>query len=140
MNKRVLSDLGDYLLAHREEIVGEWLRAVEQDSDISSSDYLKDKEALRDHLPGLCRNLAELLKSPQSNQTRTDVSRAARVHGKYRWLQGYRLGRIRLARVRVLLTAHLGPSASPRWVNTNEIALLRNGGRTKRKVSGKKEI
>ena len=91
MNKKVLSDLGDYLLAHREEIVGEWLRAVEQDPDISSSDYLKDKEALRDHLPGLCRNLAELLKSPQSDQTRTDVSRAARVHGKYRWLQGYKL-------------------------------------------------
>ena len=91
MNKKILSDLGDYLLAHREEIVGEWLRAVEQDPDISSSDYLKDKEALRDHLPGLCRNLAELLKSPQSDQTRTEVSRAARVHGKYRWLQGYRL-------------------------------------------------
>ena len=90
MNKKVLSDLGDYLLAHREEIVGEWLRAVEQDPDISSSDYLKE-EALRDHLPGLCQHLAELLKSPQSDQTRTDVSRAARVHGKYRWLQGYRL-------------------------------------------------
>ena len=91
MNKKILSDLGDYLLVHHEEIVGEWLRAVEQDPDISSVRHLKDKEALRDHLPGLCRNLAELLKSPQSNQTRTDVSRAARVHGKYRWLQGYRL-------------------------------------------------
>ena len=91
MNKKVLSDLGDYLLAHREEIVGEWLRAVEQNPDISSSDYLKDKEALRDHLPGLCRNLAELLKSPQSDQNRANVSRAARVHGKHRWRQGYRL-------------------------------------------------
>jgi hypothetical protein len=91
VNKKVLSDLGDYLLAHREEIVGEWLRAVEQDPDISSVGHLKDKEALRDHLPGLCRNLAELLKSPRSDQTRTEVSRAARVHGKYRWLQGYRL-------------------------------------------------
>ena len=91
MNKKILSDLGDYLLAHRDEIVGEWLRAVEQDPDISSVGHLKDKEALRDHLPGLCRNLAELLKSPQSDQTRTEVSRAARVHGKYRWLQGYRL-------------------------------------------------
>ena len=91
MNKKVLSDLGDYLLAHREEIVGEWLRAVEQDPDISSVGHLKDKEALRDHLPGLCRNLAELLKSPQSDQKRAEVSRAARVHGKYRWLQGYRL-------------------------------------------------
>ena len=85
MNKKILSDLGDYLLAHREEIVGEWLRAVEQNPDISSVGHLKDKEALRDHLPGLCRNLAELLKSPQSDQKRAEVSRAARVHGKYRW-------------------------------------------------------
>ena len=45
MNKKILSDLGDYLLAHREEIVGEWLRAVEQNPDISSLDHLKDKEA-----------------------------------------------------------------------------------------------
>jgi len=91
MNKKIFSDLGDYLLAHREEIVREWLRAVEQDPDISSVGHLKDKESLRDHLPGLCRNLAELLKSPQSDQSRAEVSRAARVHGKYRWLQGYRL-------------------------------------------------
>src|SRR6266576_6908559 len=91
MDQKILSELGDYLLAQREEIIGEWLRAVEQNPDISSFDYLKDKEALRDHLPGLCQNLAELLKSPQSDQTRAQVSRAARVHGKYRWRQGYRL-------------------------------------------------
>jgi RsbT co-antagonist protein rsbRD N-terminal domain len=91
MNKKILSDLGDYLLGHRDEIVAEWLRTVEQNPEITSVGYLKDREALRDHLPGLCRNLAELLKSPQSDQNRGEVSRAARVHGKYRWLQGYRL-------------------------------------------------
>ena len=51
MNKKILSDLGDYLLAHREEIVGEWLRAVEQNPDISSVGHLKDEEELVDHLP-----------------------------------------------------------------------------------------
>src|SRR4030095_13250620 len=51
MNRKILSDLGNYLLAHCEQIVGEWLRAVEQDSDISSSDYLKDKEALQPATP-----------------------------------------------------------------------------------------
>ena len=91
MDQKILSELGDYLLAHRDEIIAEWLRAVEQNPDIISVDHLKGKKELLDHLPGLCRNLAELLKSPQSNQTRTEVSRAARVHGKYRWLQGYRL-------------------------------------------------
>jgi hypothetical protein len=91
MDQKILSELGDYLLAQREEIIGEWLRAVEQNPDISSLDHLKDKEELVDHLPQLCQNLAELLKSPQSNQTRTKVLHAARVHGKYRWRQGYGL-------------------------------------------------
>src|SRR5438552_2635859 len=92
MHQKILSELGDYLLAHREEIIGEWLRAVEENPDISSFDHQKkDKEELLDHLPELCQNLAELLKSPQSDQNRTEVLRAARVHGKYRWRQGYRL-------------------------------------------------
>jgi signal transduction histidine kinase len=90
MDQKILSELGDYLLAQREEIIGEWLRAVEQNPDISSSHRLEYKEFV-DHLPQLCDNLAELLKSPQSNQNRSEVARAARVHGKYRWAQGYRL-------------------------------------------------
>jgi len=91
VDQKILSELGDYLLAHREEIIDEWLRAVEQNPDISSFDHLKDREELLDHLPELCQNLAELLKSPQSGQNRAEVLRAARVHGKYRWRQGYRL-------------------------------------------------
>jgi signal transduction histidine kinase len=90
MDQKILSELGDYLLAHREEIIAEWLRAVERNADISSSDHLNYKE-LVDHLPTLCQELTELLKNPQSNQSRAEVSRAARVHGKYRWRQGYRL-------------------------------------------------
>jgi signal transduction histidine kinase len=90
MDQKILSELGDYLLAHREEIIAEWLRAVERNADISSSDHLNYKE-LVDHLPTLCQELTDLLKNPQSNQSRAEVSRAARVHGKYRWRQGYRL-------------------------------------------------
>ena len=74
MDQKILSELGDYLLAHREEIIDEWLRAVAQNPDISSFDHLKDKEELLDHLPELCQNLAELLKSPQSDQNRAEVS------------------------------------------------------------------
>src|SRR4026207_385369 len=89
MDQKILSELGDYLLAHREEIIAEWLRAVERNADIRSSDHLNYKE-LVDHLPRLFQELTELLKNPQSNQSRAEVSRAARVHGKYRWRQGYR--------------------------------------------------
>src|SRR5260370_13465212 len=90
MDQKILSELGDYLLARREDIIGQWLQAVEQNPEISSSHHLNYKE-LVDHLPKLCQDLAELLKSPQSNQNRSEVSRAARVHGEYRWRQGYRL-------------------------------------------------
>jgi signal transduction histidine kinase len=90
MQPEILSKLGDYLLTHREEIIGEWLRAVEQNAGISSSDDLKYKE-LVDHLPQIFQDLAEILKSPQSQENRSDVSRAARVHGKHRWRQGYKL-------------------------------------------------
>lgn len=83
MDQKILSALGDYLLAQRAEIIAEWLRAVEQNPDISAPHRLEYKESV-DHLPQLCANLAELLKSPQSNQNRSEVSRAARVHGKYR--------------------------------------------------------
>ena len=90
MDQNILSNLGGYLLAHREEIIGEWLRAVERNPDIKSSELLKYKE-LVDHLPKLFENLAELLKSPHSNPQRVEVRHDARVHGKHRWRQGYRL-------------------------------------------------
>ena len=90
MNREILSQLGDYLLAHREEIIGEWLRAVERNPDIESADELPYKE-LVDHLPELCQQLTELLKNPQSDKERSDVSGRARMHGKYRWRQGYKL-------------------------------------------------
>ena len=94
MDQKILSELGDYLLAQRDEIISEWLRAVEQNPDISSFDHLKDKEELLDHLPELCQNLAELLKSPQSDQNRAQIFGAARGHGRYRWRQGYRLDEV----------------------------------------------
>jgi hypothetical protein len=51
MDQKILSELGNYPLAHREDITAEWLRAVEQNPDISSTVHLKDKEELLDHLP-----------------------------------------------------------------------------------------
>jgi signal transduction histidine kinase len=89
MDRKIVSELGEYLLTHREEIIGEWLRAVERNPDITSAEHL-DYAELVDHLPELCQELAELLKSPQSDH-RSDISRTARVHGKYRWRQGYKL-------------------------------------------------
>src|SRR5206468_11770404 len=94
MDQKILSELGDYLLAHREEIIAEWLRAVERNADIRSPDHHLNYKELVDQLPKLCLELTELLKNPQSNQSRAEVSLAARVHGKYRWRQGYMLAEV----------------------------------------------
>src|SRR5438270_5045615 len=126
MDPKILSELGDYLLAQREEIIGEWLRAVEQNPDISSVDHLKDKEELLDHLPELCQNLAELLKSPQSNQNRAEVSRAARVHGKYRWRQGYRLEEV------IRETSVVRRIISHSWLDAYARKVRKLDGRTRR--------
>ena len=71
MDQKILSKLGGYLLAHREEIIGEWLRAVERNPDISSSEFLKYEE-LVDHLPNLFENLAG------SSNVRTRIHSGAR--------------------------------------------------------------
>jgi hypothetical protein len=49
MDQKILSELGDYLIAHREEIINEWLRAVERNADISSPDHHLNYKELVDH-------------------------------------------------------------------------------------------
>src|SRR6266513_1089042 len=126
MDQKILSEMGDYLLAHHEAIIAGWLRAVEQNPDISSFEHLKEKEEHRDHLPELCQNLAELLKSPQSDQNRAEVLRAARGHGKYRWRQGYRLEEvIREASVVRRIISH-------NWLDAYARKVPKLDGRTRR--------
>lgn len=90
MDQGILSELGDYLLAHSDEIIDEWLRAVERNAGMITSRCLSRHERI-DHLPRLLEKLAELLKSPQSERNGLELSLAARIHGEYRWRQGYRL-------------------------------------------------
>ena len=90
MNEKILSEFGDYLLSHRDEIIPEWVLAVQRETDFSSPGYFGDS-ALADHLPELFRHLAALLRAPQSQHERSEVSRTAQAHGKYRWRQGYKL-------------------------------------------------
>src|SRR5262249_29451689 len=89
MNK-VLSDLADHLLAHRDSILNEWLQIVQRSPDIASANHL-DKANLVDHLPETFENIAASLKAPSADRDISAVSRAGRRHGRFRWRQGYRL-------------------------------------------------
>ena len=93
MNEKILSEFGDYLLSHRDEITAEWVRTVQPGSSFSSPGYFGDS-ALADHSPELFQHLAALLKAPRSRHERHEVSRTAQAHGKYRWRQGYKLDQV----------------------------------------------
>lgn len=71
MQREVLHKLGDYLLAHRDEIVGEWLRAIEQNRDMTAPTHLEYDE-LVDHLPEFCQELSELLNYPAGGKQEPD--------------------------------------------------------------------
>ena len=93
MNEKTLSEFGDYLLSHRDEITAEWVLAVKRGPGFNLPGYFNDSE-LVDHLPEVFQELVAVLKAPQSHDHRSEVSRTARKHGRYRWRQGYKLDQV----------------------------------------------
>ena len=93
MNEKTLSEFGDYLLSHRDEITAEWVLAVRRGPGFNLPSYFGDSELI-DHLPEVFEGLAAVLKAPQIHDARSEVSRTARRHGKYRWRQGYKLEQV----------------------------------------------
>lgn len=82
--------MGDFVSAHREDILQSWITAVDQHPSISSSDNLTSTQLL-DHLPELCTELAALLKQPNAKEIQQEARQDARAHGWKRWRQGYKL-------------------------------------------------
>ncbi|HEX5492190.1 MAG TPA: RsbRD N-terminal domain-containing protein [Candidatus Udaeobacter sp.] len=82
--------MGDFVSAHREDILQSWITAVDQHPSISSSDNLTSTQLL-DHLPELCTELAALLKQPNAKEIQREARQDARAHGWKRWRQGYKL-------------------------------------------------
>jgi hypothetical protein len=93
MNEKTLSEFGDYLLSHRDETTAEWVLAVQREPGFNLPGYFGDSE-LVDHLPEVFQGLAAVLRAPQSHDHRSEVSRTARTHGRYRWRQGYKLEQV----------------------------------------------
>ena len=85
-----IADFGDFVLAHREQILQSWIAAVDKHPNISSSDNLTYTQLL-DHLPELCTELAALLKQPNAKEIKREARKDARAHGWKRWRQGYEL-------------------------------------------------
>ena len=84
-----LSRLADYILEHVDWIMKAWVGAIQRQPDIQSSDNLTYRQVV-DHLPFICHDLADRLRSSDTEGTGTSKEHA-RLHGRHRWEQGYRL-------------------------------------------------
>jgi signal transduction histidine kinase len=85
-----VAGFGDFVLAHRDQILHSWIAAVDKHPNISTSDNLTYTQLL-DHLPELCTELAAILKQPNAKEIKREARQDARAHGWKRWRQGYKL-------------------------------------------------
>ncbi|MBA3881378.1 MAG: PAS domain S-box protein [Chthoniobacterales bacterium] len=84
-----LAELADYIAGHVDWITEAWVGAIERQPDIHSADDLTHRQVV-DHLPSLCHDLADRLRSSGTATTFSETEHA-RAHGIHRWEQGYRL-------------------------------------------------
>lgn len=85
-----LSQLADYLSSHKSEIINRWIEAVDYNPKIETADNLTEKQLL-DHLPDLFDEMCNLLRENNSLEVKLEVKHDSQIHGRHRWLQGYRL-------------------------------------------------
>jgi signal transduction histidine kinase len=77
----------------RHEQVGlteRWMKAVFGDADLNESDKLT-YEQLADHLPNILDEICVALENEDLDRVEPAIERNARMHGKLRWRQGYRI-------------------------------------------------
>src|SRR5262245_30153169 len=87
--QHVFEKLADFILEHRDEIIEKWIKALQDESLLNSSSNLTH-ENLVDHMPNIFKELATFLRQqPEHFDLPT-----ARIHGHYRWQQGYRLDKL----------------------------------------------
>ena len=82
-------ELADFVKKRSQWIIETWLRAVSREPGVPPSDILT-RDQLIDHLPALCDNLGDRLRTA-GRAAAPSESENARVHGVHRWRQGYRL-------------------------------------------------
>src|ERR1051326_3306896 len=84
------ANLADFLSAHKDEIVKDWLEATRSDPAIESSGKLTLPQ-LKNHLPNIIDEICLLLRDRDNRQLNEEIQNTARIHGMFRWRQGYQL-------------------------------------------------
>jgi signal transduction histidine kinase len=72
------------------DLTERWMKAVFHDAELTDSDRLT-YEQLADHLPNILDEICSVLEKQDFDQAESEIERNARLHGKLRWKQGYRI-------------------------------------------------
>ena len=88
----LLPHLGDYIVSHTNDIIERWVRSVDAQNDLESSESLT-RAQLIDHLPALISELGNRFKHAGMELTDAEAQ-SARTHGFHRWQQGYEIGEL----------------------------------------------
>jgi signal transduction histidine kinase len=85
-----------------------WMRAVFSDTELSDAERLT-YEQLSDHVPAILEEICSALEDQDLDQVEPAIERNARMHGKLRWKQGYRIDELvrELDLFRQVLAGHI---------------------------------
>ena len=72
------------------DLTGRWMKAVFHDVELTESDRLT-YEQLADHIPNILDEICSVLENQDLDHVEGAIERDARLHGKLRWKQGYRI-------------------------------------------------
>src|SRR6201996_4205393 len=72
------------------DLTERWMKAVFHDAELTESDRLT-YEQLADHIPNILDEICSVLENQDLDHVESAIERDARLHGKLRWKQGYRI-------------------------------------------------
>ena len=78
------------LRSRQVDLTERWMKAVFQDVELTESDRLT-YEQLADHIPNILDEICSVLENQDLDHAENAIERDARLHGKLRWRQGYRI-------------------------------------------------
>src|SRR5450432_168782 len=80
--------LADFVAAHQDAILKEWLRCVWANPLLSKAGHLTET-ALRDTLPEICQRLCDQLRDVTLTSKCSTSQTLGNTHGEERWLQSF---------------------------------------------------
>ena len=122
------SQLAVFLSERRDQIVSDFITAVERDEKVPSSGSL-NRTQLRDDVPQILDNLALVLNDASNKDLKQDAAWTAAFHGYIRWKEHYDISELlrEFAHLRSMLIPHLVRVPTPASSYRHFVALRRNG-------------